>query len=111
MADLVTRSSLLAALEIGAANGRTCRELVRKIIGCESAATERRVRHVVSELRKEGHHICAHPNQGYFIAAGAEELERTCRFLFSRAMDSLEQVAAMKRVSLPDLKGQLRLRD
>jgi hypothetical protein len=30
-------------------------------------------------------------------------------FLYHRAMTSLKQVAAMKRVSLPDFRGQLNL--
>jgi hypothetical protein len=43
------------------------------------------------------------------LAATEEELNRTCLYLHDRAMTSLRQVAAMKRVSLPDLRGQLRL--
>jgi hypothetical protein len=33
----------------------------------------------------------------------------TCNFLYDRAMTSLRQIATMRRVSLPDLRGQLHL--
>ena len=75
-----------------------------------SAADQRRLRRLIAELRAEGHHICAHPETGYFIARDEADLDHTCRFLYERAMCSLSQVAAMKRVSLPDLAGQLRLK-
>jgi hypothetical protein len=67
------------------------------------------VRKAIEELRREGHRICATPETGYFMAANDDELDRTCGFLYARAMTSLTQVAAMKRVALPDLRGQLRL--
>ncbi len=94
----------------GAGNGLTARELVRKICGISTAAGERRLRHVIEALRAAGHRIGAHPSHGYFLARTDEELEATCDFLYARAMTSLRQVAAMKRVALPDLRGQLRLR-
>lgn len=71
--------------------------------------TERGLRTVVNELRLQGHHICAHPSDGYFLAQTPEELLATTDFLESRAMNSLAQAAAMKRVSLQDLFGQLHL--
>jgi hypothetical protein len=64
---------------------------------------------VVEEARKAGERICATPEAGYYIAETDAELDRTCAFLYSRAMTSLSQIAAMKRVALPDLRGQLRL--
>lgn len=76
----------------------------------EAKAEQRHIRNIVEELRKKGHHICAHPSHGYFIAETPEELDDTCTFLYRRAMTSLSQVAAMKRVALPDLAGQLQLR-
>ena len=69
----------------------------------------RRVRSLVSELRAEGMAICGHPSTGYFVAATAEELERTCQFLRSRAMHSLILESQLRRMPLPDLIGQLHL--
>jgi hypothetical protein len=53
--------------------------------------------------------VCGHPSTGYHLAGTAAELDRTCEFLFGRSMTSLKQVSAMKRVTLPDLRGQLGL--
>jgi len=109
----ITPAQVLAELQhhIGKANGIHVRELVRRIAGesevCE--ALERRVRDIVTELRKEGRHVCATPSAGYFMAATAEELDETCSFLHDRAMTSLVQISRMKNVSLPDLRGQLHL--
>lgn len=104
--------TLLAALRhhIGRRQGLTATALCREVLRANpTPADERRLRELVVELRKAGHHVCAHPRDGYFLAANAEELQETCEFLHSRAMSSLEQESAMKRVSIPDLVGQGRL--
>ncbi len=111
MAQL-TQATLLAALSchIGRERGVSISNLVYEATGhAPTPEAERRAREVVMELRLAGHHICAHPESGYYIAASAEELNEACRFLVERAMTSLKQVAAMKRVSMPDLYGQLHL--
>lgn len=110
--SMITPDAVLAALSrhIGAERGVSVRELTREVLEAPGeAADERAVRHAIQELRERGHHVCAHPSTGYFLAATDEELNRTCLYLTERAMCSLRQVAAMKKVSLPDLKGQLRL--
>jgi hypothetical protein len=94
---------------VGAANGITARDLVRKICGISTAAGERRLRHAVQALRMAGHRIAGEPKTGYHLAATDAELDDTCAFLYSRAMTSLAQVAALRRVALPDLRGQLRI--
>jgi hypothetical protein len=110
---MFTQDDVLTALRhhIGEDNGVTAASLVAEMTGRASndAFAERLLRAHVTALREEGHHICAHPARGYFIAATDEELQETCEYLYSRAMTSLKQVAAMKRVSLPDLRGQLHL--
>ena len=80
-----------------------------EIRGKSNAAAERSLRDAVVRLRLDGHHICAHPRDGYYLAETDRELDATCIFLYERAMTSLSQISAMKRVSLPDLRGQLRL--
>lgn len=108
----ISRQTVLAAFarHIGQENGVSARDLVAEIAGLLlEPGDERRLRNVIEELRREGHHVCGRPETGYFLAANVEELDRACQFLFDRAMTTLTQVAAMKRVSLPDLRGQLRL--
>ncbi len=94
---------------IGADNGISARDLVRKVCGISTAAGERRLRNVIEALRTAGHQIGAQPSTGYFVAVSDGELDATCEFLYGRAMTSLRQIAAMKRVAMPDLRGQLRL--
>ncbi|MGN6229146.1 MAG: hypothetical protein ACTHNM_17105 [Dyella sp.] len=108
----LTRDTLLTALSrhIGRRQGVTATALCREVIGGQpTSADERRLRELVVDLRLEGHHVCAHPRDGYFLAENAEELEETCSFLHARAMSSLHQESRMKRISIPDLVGQGRL--
>jgi hypothetical protein len=116
VAPVVTADRLLQVLawHVGAENGVPMDGLVDLCHGqavpeSERAAAARFIRGLVEQLREAGHHVCAHPKHGYFIAATDAELNETCDFLYSRAMSSLQKIAAMKRVSLPDLRGQLRL--
>lgn len=111
--DAITREDFLEVMQrhIGAENGASAAQLVRELLVTvtRDGAAERRVRKLVEQLRREGEHICAHPRAGYFMAATEEELEETCEYLSHRAMTSLAQVSGMKRTSIPDLVGQLRL--
>jgi hypothetical protein len=93
----------------GADNGISARDLVRLICHVSTAHGERRLRQIIEQLRLAGHPIGAHPSTGYFLARTADELVDTCEFLYSRAMTSLRQVAAMNRGALPELRGQLRM--
>ncbi|RMG56327.1 MAG: hypothetical protein D6717_06835 [Gammaproteobacteria bacterium] len=106
------KSDVLEALRahIGSMNGVHARDLVKEITGGYSCPPlERRLRQLITELRLDGHHVCAHPETGYFMAANEDELNQTCLFLYERAMTGLAQVSRMKKISLPDLRGQLRL--
>lgn len=109
----ITANLVLGVLggHIGQASGIRGEDLARKVAGHEGRDlhVERLVRHFIEELRNEGAHICGTPATGYFLAANDEELNRSLLFLYSRAMASLRQISAMKRVSLPDLRGQLKL--
>lgn len=108
----ITTHTVLGGLmrHIGRANGIHARHLVERLAGdTAGAAGERLLREVITQLRLEGVHVCGRPETGYYLAATAEELTETCSFLFNRAMASLQQVAAMRRISLPDLRGQLHL--
>ena len=110
--DQITRDSVLAELSrhIGKARGISCADLVREITWRQpDAAAMRRVRKIIEELRREGQHIAADPQHGYFIAQTEEELNDTCKFLYNRALTSLSQISAMKKISLPDIAGQLKL--
>lgn len=107
----LTPETVLAELQRrhGAANGITARDLVFTLTGRVSAADERRLRTVIEKLRRDGNPICAHPALGYHWAATASELDGAIAYLIRRAMTSLEQAGAMKRIAVPDLYGQFGL--
>lgn len=106
---LITPDAVLRVLRYGAGNGINVTQLAYRITGRVRHADERAVRHVIEALRRQGYQVCAHPATGYYLAQDAADLDATCEFLYARAMTSLSQISAMKRVALPDLRGQLNL--
>jgi biotin operon repressor len=104
---MITKHDVLAVLQRhqGHLNGVTAEQLALQL-GIE----KRQMRHLVTELRLEGIAVCGHPKTGYFIAATHEEMEETCKFLRSRAMHSLTLEARLRKLTLPDLLGQMRLK-
>ncbi|WP_126456705.1 hypothetical protein [Sulfuriflexus mobilis] len=107
------KSQVLHALSrhIGERHGVCGSVIVAEITGDwhKNAVAERQLRELIKELRLEGEHICGLPSTGYYMAETPEELERTCEFLYSRSESTWAQIAAMKRISVPDLRGQLHL--
>jgi hypothetical protein len=107
----ITAESVLAALAArrGRANALTAQQLAWDLTGRVRSSDQRRLRNVVELLRQQGQPVCAHPAHGYWWAVNDADINDTCAYLYVRAMTSLRQIAAMKRVALPDLRGQLRL--
>ena len=109
----ITPAQVLSALgnHVGKARGIHVRDLVMQITGelVGGEGQERSLRKLVTELRLEGHAICAHPASGYFMAETAEELDETCRFLRSRALSSLRAEGRLRSISLAELLGQFPL--
>lgn len=101
---MITPSQLLTVLarHTGKGNGISVKQLAEV-----TGAKERHVRTLIEALRNEGCAICATPKDGYYIANTPEELDQTITFLHKRAMSSLVQIAKLKRISMPDLLGQL----
>lgn len=103
----VTKRQVLDELvrHVGRENGIHMRDLVARITGSmlTSEALERKVRELIVELRAEKHQICAHPANGYYLAANTKEVNETCKFLLDRAVTTVNQVAAMKNREAPDL--------
>lgn len=109
----ITPETVLQALEkrVGPANGATVRELASEVLGRPSRPSdERLLRQVVVQLRRAGHAICSTPDEGYHKAANAADLQRTCVHLINRLETTSQQVAAMLRISAPELYGQFGLR-
>lgn len=72
----------------------------------------RLIRSLITELRREGLPICSTMDSdggGYYIAAAGSELNDYLRRMERRALLILERNARIKRVSLPEYLGQMRL--
>jgi hypothetical protein len=81
-----------------------------KALAAELGVPPRQLRLLISRCRDEdGLAICGHPSTGYYMAVTPEELQASCAFLEHRALHSLRLLSRMKKVSLPDLLGQLKL--
>ena len=81
-----------------------------RLLAAQLGIPPRTLRRLISMCReRDGAAICGHPVSGYYIAVTPEDLEETCRFLEQRAMHSLRLLSRMRRMSMPDLVGQLRL--
>lgn len=104
---MTTKTELLNALSRhqGRGNGIGARELA-----AELQIPQRRLRLLISRCRDEdGVAICGHPSTGYYMACTPDELSESCAFLEHRALHSLRLLSRMKKVSLPDLLGQLKI--
>lgn len=98
--------ALLTRDHAGKAAGIAAEALARKL-----SIDERLLRSLVSQAREHGVPIGATPRDGYFVAKTADELRECCEFLRSRAMHSLRIEARLRRISLPELLGQLSLNE
>jgi hypothetical protein len=72
----------------------------------------RALRHLITALREDGVPICSTSSQhggGYYIAAAGSEFIEFLRKTERRALLILMRNARMKKVSLPEYLGQLKL--
>lgn len=104
---MTTPDQVLAALacHIGKGRGISAKQLSTAL-----DVNPRMVRACISQLREEGYAVCGTPLTGYYMAETAEDLEETCKFLRGRAMHSLVLEASLRKIPLPDLLGQMRLK-
>lgn len=79
-------------------------------LAIELDVNERRIRHLITELREDGIAICGHPATGYYVAQTTEDLKQTLDFLKDRAIHSLRLHSKLSGEPLADLIGQLHLR-
>ena len=102
----ITPDSVLAILgcHIGAENGITAERLAGQL-----GISARELRKHVSALREQGIAVCGTPRFGYFVARTEGELEDSCAFLRRRALHSLALEARLRKITLPDLIGQIKL--
>lgn len=73
----------------------------------------RRLRLLVTELRRRGVPICSTAGRtggGYYLAAAASDLDAYCQRLRTRALKLLAQESRLRQMTMPDLLGQIQLK-
>ena len=72
----------------------------------------RDLRHLITDLRAEGVPICSTTSQdggGYYLAAAGSELVDYIRRAERRALSILKRNARIKKITLPNYLGQIKL--
>jgi hypothetical protein len=70
----------------------------------------RRLRHLITRLRNDGYPICSSSDGeggGYYLASAGSELDDHCKRIHGRAMRLLVMEARLRKLSLPELMGQI----
>lgn len=117
LGDSERRGSILAALtaHIGEPNAIGMGELYEQVYGepwTNRINDTRALRKAITELRAEGVPICsvAHAyGGGYYLAAAGSELAAYLRRSERRALLILQRNAKIKKISLPEYLGQMKL--
>lgn len=113
----VLKSRLLMVMprHIGAAKSIGMGELYETVFGEDyehRINDTRRLRKIVTELRHDGVPICSSPGRsggGYYLASAGSELAEFCEKLRKQALRKLSMEAKIRKITLPELIGQLRL--
>lgn len=79
---------------------------------CNSHDIARPLRSLITELRRDGVAICSSNSKnsgGYWLASAGSELNDYCQKLRIRALKVLGMEAKIRKMTLPDLMGQVQL--
>ncbi len=108
---------LLAVLSrhVGKARAISMVELYRFVFEEEpkdKISGTRRLRQLITRLRKEGVPVCSSTETnggGYYLASTGTDLEVYCKKLRRRALRALAMEAKLRNTTLPELIGQIQL--
>lgn len=70
----------------------------------------RKLRRLITAMRKEGYPICSSSSgegAGYYLALDGSELDDHCKRIHARALRLLTMEARIRKISLPGLFGQI----
>lgn len=70
------------------------------------------IRKLVTEMRREGHPVMSDTSSshgGYWLAASASEINNWCNQSKNRALDILQRISTIKKISLPEFLGQMQI--
>lgn len=103
------------SLHIGELNAIGMAELYKKVFGAEwsnKINDTREIRKLITIMRREGIPICSVSAQnggGYYLASAGSELINYLSRSEHRALNILARNARIKRISLPEYLGQMKL--
>ena len=108
---------LLAVLSchIGRQNAISMAELHKAVFGGEvrdKIQDTRKIRHLITQLRKEGVPICSctkKEESGYYLASAGSEMEDYCRRIRRRALRLLAMESKLRKLALPKLLNEIQL--
>ncbi|MDY6789701.1 MAG: hypothetical protein SWH54_00350 [Thermodesulfobacteriota bacterium] len=110
-----TRILIIMAGHVGKSNRIGMGELYEQVFETtyEHRINDTRpLRILITELRKDGVAICSKQSQnsgGYWLASAGSELTSYCETLRKRALGILGMEAKVRKMTLPELVGQLSL--
>lgn len=85
-------------------------EAVYGVAPADKIRDTRKLRELITAMRKEGYPICSTSDAeggGYYLASAASELDDHCKRIHARAMRLLVMEARLRKMSLPGLVGQI----
>ena len=101
---------------VGKSNAISMVELYKRVFGKEppdKISGTRQLRQLITKLRKEeGIPICSTTNKeggGYYLASAGADLEEYCKRLRRRALKALAMEAKLRKMTLPQLLGQIQM--
>jgi len=111
------RARLLTVLtrHIGEANAISMGELYEAVFEKtwkNKVNDTRKIRALINKMRSEGVAICSTTDQnrgGYYLASAGSEVNDYTRRLERRALKILWRISKIRKISLPELLGQMRL--
>lgn len=108
MSELSGRTGKSKAVDMG--------ELYERVFGEPYSSNKingtRKLRQLITELRKEGVPICSVSTKdggGYYLASAGSDLEDYCSRIRSRALKLLKMESDLRKVALPSLLHQIQL--
>jgi len=113
MNDEALKSKLLAelSLHVGKDKAIGMGELFERVFDrpYRSRINDTRpIRTLIDELQKEGVPVCS-SQRGYYLASAHSELAAYCKNLRAQGLRKLKKEANLRKMTLPELLGQLSL--
>jgi len=111
--EAVARLLMILSRHVGEEKAMDMGELYERVFGipCSHKINQtRRLRKLITDLRKKGTPIGSTPAQnggGYYIVRAGSELDAYCSRIRRRALNILDIEAKLRKLAMPELLGQM----